>query len=190
MNELFKSDYFRATGKEWKTYKIIRLKNNIGLRYLLYLRGEQQSSKGFVSYIYRFLRMHVQRKYGLDINSMNIGKGLFVGHAHNISINSQAVIGENVCVTSGVTIGKDFRGKRKGAPVIGNQVFCGANSTIVGKIVIGSDVLIAPNTFVNMDVPSHSIVIGVPGKIIHKYNATDGFIFNVTEGIYEKENNE
>ena len=50
----------------------------------------------------------------------------------------------------------------------------GINSTIVGRVRIGNDVMIAPNTFVNFDVPSHSIVIGNPAEIHHKDNATKG----------------
>ena len=55
------------------------------------------------------------------------------------------------------------------------------NATIVGKVVIGDDVLIAPNAFVNCDVPSHSIVIGNPSQIHHKDFATQGYINNVEE---------
>ncbi len=69
-----------------------------------------------------------------------------------------------------------MRGKRKGVPTIGNRVCINANSVIVGKITIGDDVVIAPNTFVNFDVPSHSIVIGNPATIHHRENATEGFI--------------
>lgn len=67
-------------------------------------------------------------------------------------------------------------GGRRGTPVIGNRVYIGLNSTIVGGINIGDDVLIAPNTFVNEDVPSHSIVIGNPCKIISKANATEEYV--------------
>ena len=76
----------------------------------------------------------------------------------------------------GVTIGQENRGKRKGCPVIGDNCWIGTNAVIVGKITIGNDVLIAPLSFVNFDVPSHSIVIGNPAKIIHKENATHEYI--------------
>ena len=52
----------------------------------------------------------------------------------------------------------------------------GTNSVIVGRITIGNNVLIAPNTFVNFDVPNNSIVIGNPAKIISKEKATEGYI--------------
>lgn len=81
-----------------------------------------------------------------------------------------------------MTIGQENRGPRKGCPVIGDYVFMGANATIVGNIKIGSDVLIAPNSFVNCDVPDHSIVFGNACIIKTKMNATEGYIskdFNI-----------
>jgi serine O-acetyltransferase len=52
---------------------------------------------------------------------------------------------------------------------------------VVGKITIGDDVLIAPNTFVNFDVPSHSVVVGSPGVIHHRDFATEGHLGIVKE---------
>ena len=63
-----------------------------------------------------------------------------------------------------------------GVPVIGDNVQIGINATIIGGICIGDDVLIAPNAFVNFDVPSHSIVIGNPGIIIHREEATKDYV--------------
>lgn len=108
----------------------------------------------------------------------NGGEGIVIGHSHNVSINSKAILGKNITIQSGVTIGKDFRGTRAGTPKIGNDIYIGPNSTIVGCITVGDDVLIAPNSFVNFDVPSHSIVIGVPAKIIPRKNATENFLMN------------
>lgn len=61
---------------------------------------------------------------------------------------------------------------------IGNCVYIGLNSTLLGGIKVGDEVLIAPNTFVNQDVPSHSIVIGNPCKIIPRKNAADKYLYN------------
>ena len=58
--------------------------------------------------------------------------------------------------------GQENRGIRKGTPKIGNDVWIGVNSTIVGNIKIGEDVLIAPNSYINRDIPDHSIVFGNP----------------------------
>lgn len=56
------------------------------------------------------------------------------------------------------------------------MVWIGTGSVIVGNVKIGSNVLIAPNSFVNMNVPNNSLVIGNPAKIISKENPTDGYI--------------
>ena len=69
-------------------------------------------------------------------------------------------------------------GGRKGVPKIGNNIWIGVNVTIVGNIEIGNNVLIAPNSFVNIDIPDNSIVIGNPCKIIFKENATEDYINN------------
>ena len=121
----------------------------------------------------------VKKKRGIEIYGLSdIGPGLYLGHTYNITINSDAIIGKNCNIHKGVTIGQENRGKRKGVPTIGNSVWIGVNATIVGNITIGDDVLIAPNSYVNCDVPSHSIVIGNPCKIIARDNATEGYISN------------
>lgn len=111
-------------------------------------------------------------------SSAKIGKGLYIGHPSGITINTRAILGENVNIHKGVTIGQENRGKRKGVPIIGNCVWIGINSTIVGNIKIDDDVLIAPNTYVNCDIPSHSVVLGNPCVIKHRVCATEGYINN------------
>ena len=85
-------------------------------------------------------------------------------------------MGKNINIHRGVLIGQTNRGGRRGAPVIGNEVWIGINAAIVGNITIGDDVLIAPNSYVNCDVPSHSIVVGNPCIIKHRENATEGYV--------------
>lgn len=108
-----------------------------------------------------------------------MGGGIFLGHAYNITINPDAVIGNNCNIHKGVLIGQSNRGIKKGSPIIGNNVWIGINAAIVGNVTIGDDVLIAPNSFVNIDVPSHSVVFGNPCIIRHKENATEGYINHV-----------
>ena len=126
---------------------------------------------------YRFLLIRHSAKHHLEIGyKCNIGKGLYLGHSYNITVNPGSVIGDWCTLNKGVTIGQENRGPRKGAPVIGNRVWVGANSTVVGKIQIGEDVMIAPNSFVNRDIPAHSIVIGNPFIIKPCPHATEGYI--------------
>lgn len=65
-----------------------------------------------------------------------------------------------------------------GSPIIGDNVWIGANSIIVGKINIGNNVLIAPGAYINFDVPNNSIVIGNPGVIKYCENTTESYIQN------------
>lgn len=119
--------------------------------------------------------------YGLEIPwQTKIGKGFYLGHAFNITINPNAIIGDYCNIHKGVLIGQQNRGKKKGSPIIGNKVWIGINAAIVGKIIIGDDVLIAPNSYVNCDVPSHSIVLGNPCIIIPQENATQSYINNIS----------
>ena len=95
--------------------------------------------------MWRFLRKKMQAHYGLEIpGQATIREGFYIGHAYGITVNPDAVIGRNCNIHKGVTIGQENRGKRKGAPVLGDCVWLGVNSTVVGAVTIGDDVLIAP----------------------------------------------
>ena len=101
---------------------------------------------------------------------------LFI-HPYGITINSQAVIGDNLTMLKGSTIGNSKTGK-VGAPIIGNNVYIGLNSSVVGGVHIGNDVMIAANTFVNFDVPDGALVIGSPGIIHERVKASKPYIVN------------
>ena len=144
-----------------------------------YFRKSQMCKNKLLSLYYRFRLLKISEKHGIEISHrVSCGGGLYLCHPYCITINPTSILGKNVNIHKGVTIGQENRGKRLGTPTIGDDVWIGVNSTIVGKITIGSDVLIAPNSYVNCDVPSHSIVIGNPCKIIHRTNAVDGYINN------------
>lgn len=157
-------------------------KSMLQIKYLWYYR-KTQASVGSIWYRWNMNRLiRFSEKTGIMLyENMNIPKGLIIGHPGPIIINGEASFEGNLFLTHGVTIGRDIRGKRAGAPHFGKNVCIRCNSTVVGGITIGDDVLIAPNTFVNFDVPSHSIVIGNPASIHHRENATEGHIGTVTE---------
>ena len=128
---------------------------------------------------YRLIYNRLCAKRGIEISwRTKIGKGLYLSHVYNITINAGSVIGENCNIHKGVLIGQANRGARKGVPTVGNQVWIGINAAIVGGITIGDDVLIAPNTYVNCDIPGHSVVYGNPCIIKHRDNATEKYINN------------
>lgn len=143
----------------------------------IYFR-KAQMAKGFpFRLFYRVIYSYFRKKNMIDLPlDTKIGEGLYIGHPYCITINPKAVIGKNVNIHKGVTIGQENRGQRKGAPIIGNSVWIGVNSAIVGNVYIGDDVLIAPNSYVNCDVPSHSVVFGNPCIIKYKENAKKGYI--------------
>ena len=130
-----------------------------------------------IKFWYRWLLYKYCDRRGMKISwRTQIGKGFYVGHPYGITINEGAIIGENVNIHKGATIGQQNRGAKKGTPTIGDCVWIGINAVIVGKVTIGNDVLIAPNAYVNFDVPDHSIVLGNPAKIVSRENATEGYI--------------
>ena len=99
-------------------------------------------------------------------------------HPYNVTINSAVKIGKNFTILKGATLGNCKRGDLLGAPTIGDNVYLGINSTVVGNVKVGNDVFIASNAFVNFDVPCHSIVIGNPGVVHYKTFATEHYIEN------------
>lgn len=111
--------------------------------------------------------------YHLEIpNFKTIGRNLVLAHPSGITVNPQAIIGDDCVIFKNVTIGSIRSGKRKGVPQIGNHCVIGAGAFVCGGIHIGDNVLIAANSFVDFDVPDNAIVIGNPGTIHHKDNAT------------------
>ncbi|MGH8130043.1 MAG: serine O-acetyltransferase [Steroidobacteraceae bacterium] len=95
--------------------------------------------------------------------NVQLGKGFHIIHPERVRIHADAVIGDRVGVMHGVTIGT---GMYPGVPVIGNDVFIGANATIIGKIRIGDGARIAANSLVISNVPPGATAIGVPAKIM------------------------
>ena len=175
-NSIFQKDLYRWYGEGGESLKN-RILRPIELRYLYTWRRAKACKTIFGKVFYGIKLRRLSEKSQIQIpKATKIGEGFYIGHSGRIIINSEAVLGKNINIATGVTIGQENRGKRKGVPTIGDNCWIGSNSVIVGNITIGSDVLIAPLSFVNFDVPDHSIVIGNPAKIISKENATEGYI--------------
>ena len=171
--------------KKWKEYynkDISRFgisKPDRIVKTFLKLFRKNQFSPSLISRI-RFRK--IKQKLNIELFAgTNIGYGLYLGHPFGITINAGTIIGNNCNIHKGVTIGQENRGQRKGAPSIGNKVWIGVNSTIVGAIKVGDNVLIAPNTFINCDIPSNSVVFGNPCVIKERKNATSCYINNIVE---------
>ena len=176
MRKILDADIYRMTGMEKKSIKRFFLSHfSHQIRYVTYLRKYQKRKSIFL----RYKLFRLGRKLGLEISTKaQIGEGLYLGHPYNITVAGGVKIGKNCNLHKGCTIGRENRGSREDVPSLGDYVYVGINSIVVGNIVIGDDVFIAPNTFVNFDVPSHSIVIGSPGVIHRKENATENYIIH------------
>jgi len=177
ISKIIKSDLKRySSGVGLKEF--IKAWRSPCFRFLFFFRKVTSSRKYTIVWFFYFLfyrKLFI--KYGLQIpTSVKIGKGFLLPHFGGIVINSKTVIGENCSVLQNVTFGNTKSGKTPGSPKIGNRVYVGPGALIVGGIEIGDDVLIVGNSFVNMDVPSNSVVIGNPAKIISKNNPTEKYI--------------
>ena len=149
---------------------------NRGFRYTVFMRYYSRSNK-IVRFIINIIKKIIFHGSCIEVSlGIECGSGLYLGHFSGVTINNKVIIGNNVNIHKGVTIGQENRGKRKGVPTIGDYVWIGVNSTLVGKIKVGNNVLIAPNNFINFDIPDNSIVVN--GKVIKKENATEGYITN------------
>lgn len=111
----------------------------------------------------RFISERGKKKTGIEIHpGATIGKNLFIDHGLCVVIGETAIVGDNVTMFHGVTLGGTGKEKGKRHPTIGNNVFIGSGAKILGNIKIGDNVKIGANAVVLKNVPSNSTVVGVP----------------------------
>ena len=173
LRQTLRADLFRYRGQTGRRASWSAYLREPGFRFTCYLRktahySSRKRSFAFFAYLYnRVLYHHYRFRYGFDISpTTRIGPGLYIGHFGGVVISPHAVLGANVNIAHGVTIGAASRGPRTGAPTLEDRVWVGANAVLVGNIVIGHDALIAPGAYVNFDVPPMAVVLGNPGKVI------------------------
>lgn len=94
-----------------------------------------------------------------------IGKGLFIDHGMGVVVGETAIIGNDVTLFQGVTLGGTGKETGKRHPTIGDYVVIGAGAKVLGNITIGDNSYIGANAVVLRDVPANSTVVGVPGHI-------------------------
>ena len=179
MNTTFSKDLYRYYGDEGESLAK-RMLRPPELRYIALFRRASTCKFRPLKLLYTVMLKLLSYKTLIQIPARTeIGEGFYIGHSGRVIINPEAKLGKNMNVSTGVVIGSENRGERKGAPTFAGKCWIGANAVIVGNVRIGEDVLIAPLTFVNFDVPPHSLVVGNPAKIIHKENATEEYICNL-----------
>ena len=178
MNKKFSKDLYRYYGDKGESFSQ-RLLRPTELKYIALFRKTEACKFKPLKLYYTIKLKLMSYKTLIQIPARTkIGEGFYIGHSGRVIIHPEAELGKNMNLGTGVTIGYENRGKRKGAPKFEGDCWIGTNSVVVGNVRIGKDVLIAPLTFVNFDVPAHSIVVGNPAKIIEKENATKDYICN------------
>jgi serine O-acetyltransferase len=185
--KILNADLYRYRGRTGMGAFLSAFLRDPGFRFTYYLRkvgfyGTRKRSPWILAYIYyRILYHHYRFKYGFDISpTTRIGPGLYIGHFGGVVISPYAVLGCNINIAQGVTIGAASRGRLTGAPTLEDRVWVGANAVIVGKITVGHDALIAPGAYVNFDVPPMAVVLGNPGKVVSAAGSV-GYVNNTLE---------
>ena len=97
-----------------------------------------------------------------------IGRRFFIDHGDGVVIGETTVIGNDVLIYQQVTLGGTGKESGKRHPTLGNKVIVGAGAKVLGNIAIGDNVRIGAGSVVIEDVPPHSTVVGVPGRIVHR----------------------
>jgi serine O-acetyltransferase len=116
----------------------------------------------FVSHLGRFLT-------GIEIHpGARIGPGLFIDHGMGVVIGETAEVGVNCTLYQGVTLGGTSLKKEKRHPTLGNHIVVGAGAKILGAIRIGDHSRVGAGSVVVTEVPPHSTVVGVPGRVVQR----------------------
>ena len=116
----------------------------------------------FVSHVARFLT-------GIEIHpAAKLGPGLFIDHGMGVVIGETAEVGENVTLLQGVTLGGTSLKREKRHPTLGNNVVVGAGAKIIGGFKIGDGSRIGAGSVVVREVPTNSVVVGVPGRVTYR----------------------
>ncbi len=104
---------------------------------------------------------------GIEIHpGAQIGKKLFIDHVMGVFIGETTIIGDNVTLFQGVTLGGTGKERGKRHPTIGNNVVISAGAKVLGSITIGNNVIIGAGAVVINSVPDDCTVVGVPGRIV------------------------
>ncbi len=173
--KIIKKDLHRYCGKNTFRCFFRYFCLTAGYLYSVFFRLTIHSKFRLTYFIWKFLLRQCMLRTCIQIpDHTKIDEGLRILYFGHIVINPFAITGKNFNIAQGCLVGNSA-GKKKGAPIIGDNA-CMQSGSVVGKVLIGNNVLFAPNSFCNFDVPNDSIVLGNPGIIIQKENPTKDYI--------------
>ncbi len=122
-------------------------------------------------FLARWISQRTARKTGIEIHpGATIGKGLFIDHGTGVVIGETCIIGDNVTLYQGVTLGGNGKESGKRHPTIGNNVMISAGAKVIGSFTVGENSKIGAGSVVVKPVPPNSTVVGVPGQVVKRDN--------------------
>jgi len=137
------------------------------------LKNPIRFSTRFTAYIVRSIT-------GIEIHpAAKLGAQFFIDHGMGVVIGETAVVGDNVTIYQGVTLGGTSTKKEKRHPTLGSNIVIGAGAQVLGNITVGNYVQIGANSVVVRDVPPYSTVVGIPGRIVKMNGKTIAAIDNL-----------
>lgn len=118
-------------------------------------------------FLARWISQRALRKTGIEIHpGAKIGKGLFIDHGSGVVIGETTIIGNDVTLYQGVTLGGTGKEKGKRHPTLEDNVMVSAGAKILGSFTIGENAKIGAGSVVLSEVPPDSTVVGVPGRVV------------------------
>lgn len=122
-------------------------------------------------FLARWISNKARRKTGIEIHpGATIGDGLFIDHGMGVVIGETAIVGNNVTMYHGATLGGTGNEKGKRHPTVGDNVTIGASAKILGNIYISSGTRVGANAVVVRDTNPNSTVVGIPAVEVKKNN--------------------
>ena len=120
-------------------------------------------------FLARWYSQRTVRKTGIEIHpGATIGKGLFIDHGNGVIIGETTIIGDNVTLYQGVTLGGTGKEQGKRHPTIGNNVMIGAGAKVLGPFYIGDNSKVAANAVVLKEIPENCTAVGIPAKVVRR----------------------
>ncbi len=140
---------------------------------LAYRRAHKLYEKGHY-FLARWISQRAARRTGIEIHpGAQIGKGLFIDHGNGVIIGETTIIGNNVTLYQGVTLGGTGKEKGKRHPTIEDNVMISTGAKVLGSFTIGRNSRIGAGSVVLNEVPPNSTVVGVPGRVVKQFDPDD-----------------
>lgn len=138
-------------------------------RVMLYYRRAHRMYLKKHYFLARWISQRAVRRTGIEIHpGAQIGKGFFIDHGQGVTIGETTVIGDNVTLYQGVTLGGTGKEQGKRHPTVGNNVMISTGAKVLGSFKIGDNSKIGAGSVVLEEVPPNSTVVGVPGRVVKR----------------------